>query len=187
MKIPVKLNGENVVLEVPSNRMLCSVLRERGLVSVKCGCFDNEATTFRHSQCTAVPMKRQICGACTVMLDGAPVPSCIVPVALARDSEIITLEYFSKTAEYADIMKGFKIAGIKLCGFCDAGKIFAAEYLLRTKTKDKKLPSLKTIYEGVSYLMPCCTSIKQLSDGIIHAFNSRADRVSIAGRGRASR
>lgn len=173
MKIPVLLNGEKTVLDVPSGKMLLNVLRERGLLSAKCGCFDGEGT-----------LKRQFCGACTVLLDGLPVPSCIVPVAIARDSEIITLEYFSQTPSYADIIRGFKIAGVRLCGFCDAGKIFAAEYLLRTsgeigEQSNGGLPSLKTIYDGIAHLMPCCTSMKQLSEGIIHAFNNRVDREGL--------
>lgn len=177
MKIPVRLNGEDIVLEVPSDKMLSAVLRERGLLSVKCGCFDNSG----HS----AGMKSPICGACTVMLDSLPVPSCIVPVAIARDSEIVTLEYFSKTDEYADIMKGFKIAGVKLCGFCDAGKIFGVEHLLCESIKHiDQMPSLNAIYDGLSYLMPCCTSIKQLSVGVIHAFNSRVDRQGISSRDR---
>lgn len=170
MKIPVILNGEHIVLDVSSDKMLLPVLRERGLLSVKCGCFNGHGT-----------LKSRLCGACTVMLDGHPVPSCIVPVAIARDSEIVTLEYFCKSDAYTDIIKGFKIAGVKLCGFCDAGKIFAAEYLLRTggdigDTLRGTFPSLKTIHESISHLTPCCTSIKQLSEGIIHAFNNRVDR-----------
>lgn len=190
MKIPVTLNGENTVFDVPSDKILLAVLRERGLVSVKCGCNslsrgqegaqsldDGALKNGAAGQIKKGGCNKQICGACTVLLDGFPVPSCIVPVAIARDSEIITLEYFSKTANYSDIMKGFKIAGIKLCGFCDAGKIFACEYLLRTKTqKSASLPMLKAIYDCISFLSPCCASKKQLAEGIIHAFNSRVDR-----------
>lgn len=187
MKIPIKLNGENIVLDVPSGRMLLDVLRERGLVLAKCGCTSLVHRTRSGKKQGHGYGARQICGACTVLLDGVPVPSCIVPVAIARDSEVITLEYFAKTPAYSDIIRGFKIAGVELCGFCNAGKIFAAEYLLRTKTKKALvLPSLKTIYEGISFLSPCCTSMKQLSEGIIHAFNNRVDREGVGDRRRSA-
>lgn len=170
MKIPVKLNGQDTMLDVPSGKMLLNVLRERGLLSVKCGCSGH-----------AGGKARQICGACTVLLDGRPVPSCIVPIAIARDSSIITMEYFSQTAEYTDIINGFKTAGVTLCGFCDAGKIFQAEYILRTKTIEGA-PARQAIYDTMSCLSPCCTSVARLCDGIIQAYNNRTDRTGVADR-----
>lgn len=170
MDIPVKLNGESIKLSVPSDEMLCTVLRARGLLSVKCGCM------------------KGMCGACTVMLDGMPVPSCIVPVAIVRDSEVTTLEAFAKTdrERYNDIIEGFKMAGIKLCGFCDAGKIFAAEHILHTYMglPANGLPAnsaipFDIIYKEMQHLTPCCASIEQLAQGITFAAGVRTYREGV--------
>lgn len=155
MKIPVTLNDTKIVLESEPQDKLLNVLRRLNLLSPKCGC--NEG----------------FCGACTVLLDGKPVPSCIVPVAIVRDSSVITLEYFSKSADYADIIEGFNKAGIHMCGYCNAGKIFAAWNIISTPGK----PERKMIYEEVRHLSPCCTNTDMLVNGILYAFESRVRRL----------
>lgn len=155
MKIPVTLNGEKTVLEAQPYEKLANVLRSLGLLSVKTDCGNGA------------------CGNCAVLLDEKPVPSCIVPVAIARDSAIVTLEYFTKSEDFGDIAKGFGKAGIRLCGRCDAGKIFAAWNILNAeKHPDRKLAAEQT--EG---LAPCCTDAETLCDGILYAFDFKARRL----------
>ncbi|MFA6856632.1 MAG: 2Fe-2S iron-sulfur cluster-binding protein [Treponema sp.] len=157
MKIPVTLNNAKIVLEAEPGDKLLNVLRRLNLLSVKCGC--NEGR----------------CGACTVLLDGKPVPSCIIPVALTRDSAITTLEYFSKSEDYQDIINGFKKAGINMCGYCNAGKVFSAWHILNTSMK----PDRRIIYEEVSHLSPCCTNTDILINGILYAFDFRVHRMGV--------
>lgn len=108
MNIPVILNGEKIFFQADSEEKLSAVLRRNGCLSVKTACAKGR------------------CGSCTVLLNEKPVPSCRLPVALAINQKIETLEGFSKSGEYTAIMKGFEKAGIELCGFCNSGKFCSA-------------------------------------------------------------
>jgi aerobic carbon-monoxide dehydrogenase small subunit len=151
MKIPLTLNGSKTVIEAESDEKLLAVLRREGCLSVKCGC------------------GKGICGACTVLLNTKPVPSCLIPVGIVRDCDIVTMEYFTKTEEYQDIMDGFSKAGIHLCGWCNAGKIFAAWSIISSYSR----PTRKIINEEVSHLSPCCTDKDTLINGILYAAEFR--------------
>lgn len=149
MNIPVILNGNKEILEAQSDESLLSVLYKKAPNSVKCGC------------------QKGSCGACTVLLNDQPVAACKIPVGIIRDSEIITLDYFSKTEEYTHIMQGFKKAGIKLCGYCNAGKIFTTYQILKIT---KKL-TREDIKAHVSFLSPCCTDQDTLINGILFSIS----------------
>ncbi|MBQ3686495.1 MAG: 2Fe-2S iron-sulfur cluster binding domain-containing protein, partial [Treponema sp.] len=82
MQIPVMLNNEADLFDASPNESLLQALREKKLYKVKCGCMEGH------------------CGNCMVLIDGKPVPSCIVPVAAVRDSNIVTLEFFKSFPEY---------------------------------------------------------------------------------------
>ncbi len=155
MNIPLTLNGEKTLLVDAADTSLLSVLRKNRLYSAKRGC------------------ERGICGSCTVLLDGRPVPSCRIPVSLAINRNVQTLESFQKTEEYQDIMKGFNRAGIKLCGFCNAGKIFAARAILLSGDR----PNRSAVHAQVSHLSPCCTDEDTLINGILYAFEYHTRRV----------
>lgn len=147
MQLQMTINSVKQNIECSPDKKLMHILREQNCLSVKSGCEEG------------------ICGSCTVLLDGVPVPSCCVPVALARNSEIITLEYFSKTSEYRAIINGFKKAGINLCGYCNAAKIFAAYQVLTLK---KSLTREDIAYQ-LQGIAPCCTDQDTLINGIIYA------------------
>ena len=102
MKIPIILNGEKTIIDANGDEKLLSVLRNLNLFSAKNGCEEGK------------------CGYCTVLLDDKPVNSCLIPIGIIRDCSIVTLEFFKKTKDYEDIMKGFSQAGINLCGYCNA-------------------------------------------------------------------
>lgn len=155
MNIPVTLNGEKTLLVDSADTSLLSVLRKNKLYSAKRGC------------------EKGICGSCTVLLDGLPVPSCRIPASLVINRNVQTLESFQKTDDYTDIMKGFSKAGIKLCGYCNAGKIFAARTILLSGEK----PSRNTIQNQVNHLSPCCTDEDTLINGIIYAFEFHIKRI----------
>lgn len=147
MKIPMTINSEKIILDCAPDKFIMHILREQGCLSVKSGCEEG------------------ICGSCTILLDGVPVPSCCIPVALARDSDIITLEYFSKTREYKAIMTGFRKAGISLCGYCNSAKIFAAYHVLTIK-QNLTREDIALQLQGIA---PCCTDQDTLINGIIYA------------------
>ena len=117
MNFTITLNGKKTIIQAQPSEDLLSVLRKEKLFSVKLGCGAGH------------------CGSCTILYNGKPVPSCKIPVGIAMNQEIETLESFKQTEAYQDILKGFSKAGIKLCGYCNAGKIFAAASVLIAKEK----------------------------------------------------
>lgn len=148
MKIPITLNNEKYILNAEPSEKLLHVLRREKLVSVKHGC------------------QTASCGSCQVLLDGKAVTSCHIPVGLVIDSSIITLEYFSKTEFYSEIMRGFEKAGISLCGYCNAGKIFLTYEIINTMTQ----PTREKIAAIVNKLNDCCVEQDILINGILYAY-----------------
>jgi len=113
MLIAVNVNGESCHGEVDSSTRLIDFLRDDlGLTSVKEGCGVGE------------------CGACTVLLDGDPVCSCLVPAVQAREREITTIEGLEKNGELHYIQKAFLDNDAVQCGFCTPGMILTARALL---------------------------------------------------------
>lgn len=155
MKIPVTLNGSKVMLESQPDELLMKVLHKEGCSGVKCGC------------------TRGFCGACTVLLDDKPVATCKIPAAIIKDADIVTLDYFVKTEEYKYITEGFAKAGIKLCGYCNAGKIFSAYQCF----KFQKMPSRQEVSALIRNLSPCCTDHETLINGILYALSIRNQHI----------
>ena len=160
MNVPVVLNGNKTILEAPADETLMSVLRRIGCASVKCGC--GQGT----------------CGSCTVLLNDNPVATCKIPLGIIQNADIVTLEYFERTKEYSMIIKGFELAGIKLCGLCNSGKIFSAYQLVKLN----KIPTRDEIYEQVRSLAPCCTDLNTLINGIILALEIRDHGIEKAAK-----
>lgn len=154
MKIPVTLNDKKTVLEAEPSEKLMEVLRREHLYSVKCGC------------------GRGLCGDCTILLDGHAVPSCTIPVGMVRDSTIVTLEYFQTFPIYSDIINGFAQAGIHLCGYCNAGKIFTAYEVLETYYR----PDRAQLYAAINTFDCCCTDRDSLANGILYAVAAKHSR-----------
>lgn len=147
MKIPVTLNGNKTILDAHADESLMKVLHKNGCPSVKSGCSGG------------------FCGACTILLDDRPAAACKIPAGIVRNSDIVTLDYFVKTEEYSIIMSGFQKAGIKLCGYCTAGKVFSAYQIL----KASKMPTRQEIADYVKSLSPCCTDLETLVNGILYS------------------
>ena len=155
MKIPVTLNKTKVILDAQADEPLVKVLHKNGCPSVKSACMEGA------------------CGACTVLLNETPVASCKIPAGLVKDKEIITLDYFEKSDFFTIIMDGFNKAGIKLCGYCNSGKIFSAYQIL----KNTKIPTRQEIKEQMKHLSSCCTDLETLVNGVIYAMQLQAKRL----------
>ena len=149
MKIPVTLNGTKTILDAHADESLMKVLHKNSCPSVKSGCSSG------------------FCGACTILLDDKPAAACKIPAGIVRNSDIVTLDYFVKTEEYSTIMAGFQKAGIKLCGYCTAGKVFSTYQILKLP----KMPTRQEITDYVKTLSPCCTDLETLVNGIIYAIS----------------
>ena len=155
MKISVTLNKQIKILEANPEESLVKVLRKNSCISARNGCMEG------------------FCGSCTVLLNDVPVASCKIPCGLVKDQEIITLDFFEKSDMYSVIKEGFDKAGIKLCGYCNAGKIFSAYQIL----KNPKIPSREEIKEQMKALSSCCTDLETLVNGVIYAMQIQAKRI----------
>ena len=141
MKINFNLNKTSVQIEAPANERLLSVLRrEFNLLSLKSSCLSGQ------------------CGACTVLMNDKPVPACFIPVFKAEGKNIITLEYFKTTDDYKDIAAGFDQAGVEMCGFCDAGKVFFTYAILNSNIDIEEADAEERIRKFYSSTMCRCKS-----------------------------
>jgi carbon-monoxide dehydrogenase small subunit len=113
-KIDFILNGKSVSMEVDPLRRLLDVLREdQSLHSIKEGCGEGE------------------CGACSVLLDGEIVNSCLIPVGTVKGSSIETVEGIRESESGKRIINAFADEGAVQCGFCTPGMMVGAEWILR--------------------------------------------------------
>ena len=138
MKQPVELKVNNHIyeLEIETHKTLLEILRQDlGLTGTKEGCDGGE------------------CGACTVLLDGEPVLSCLTLALEAQEKEITTIEGLAKSNELDPIQKAFIEEGAIQCGFCTPGMILSAKGLLN----QNPTPSLEEIKEGISGNLCRCT------------------------------
>ena len=147
MKIPMTLNEEKVVLDVEPEDTLLDALRAQKLFSVKNGCGKGR------------------CGFCTVLLDGEPVPTCLIPAGIVRGAAVVTLEHFSKSPEYADIAAGFEQADVHPCGYCNAAKYFSVHSLLSRVYR----PSQDELNELADVQMCSCTDHDAFINGVLYA------------------
>lgn len=107
------INGKTCGAELDPAMRLVDALRDVfGLVGTKEGCGEGE------------------CGACTVIVDGNTVNSCLILAGQAVDSEIITIEGLSPEGELSRLQQAFVDAGAVQCGFCTPGMIMSAKALL---------------------------------------------------------
>ena len=108
------VNGEKVSRQVPDEMSLLTFLREElGLTGTKQGCGSGD------------------CGACTVIVDGKNIDSCIYPAVLADGRTILTIEGLEKNGELDRIQKAFIEHAAVQCGFCTPGMIMSVYALLQ--------------------------------------------------------
>jgi carbon-monoxide dehydrogenase small subunit len=145
VRINFFLNDKKVKVDTDPLRRLLDVLREDfGLTGVKEGCGQGE------------------CGACTVVLDGKIMNSCLIPVGTVEGSQIMTIEGFRTTERYRVLQDAFAEAGAVQCGFCTPGFVMAADAMLR-KTP---MPNEDEIKEAISGNLCRCTGYNAIVEGI---------------------
>jgi len=152
MRITFELNGKRVECEARPNKTLLDLLRaDLGLTSVKKGCEQGE------------------CGACTVLLDGAPVNSCLVLAPQVEGRAVTTLDGLVDDPLMAALRKAFMEDGAIQCGFCTPGMLLSAYALLRENPRPTE-EEVKTAIEG--NICRCTGYIK-----IIEAIMDAAERI----------
>ena len=114
----LNINGKTMEVDVDSATPLLWALREQvGLTGTKYGCGIAQ------------------CGACTVHVDGAPVRSCVMPVAAVQGKKIVTIEGLAANGALNKVQKAWLEHDVPQCGYCQSGMIMAATALLNSKPK----------------------------------------------------
>jgi len=152
------VNGEECSVQVPPLRRLLDVLREDlGLKGTKEGCGEGE------------------CGACTVLLNGEPVVSCLVAAGqVPEGADIMTVEGLEKTEGGRVLQQAYVEKGAAQCGFCIPGMLMSS-YALLSRTKN---PDEKTIREAHAGNLCRCTGYEK----IIEAIRVAAERWPESGK-----
>jgi aerobic-type carbon monoxide dehydrogenase small subunit (CoxS/CutS family) len=143
--LTLRLNGEEVSVLVRPDALLLDVLRdELGLMGTKEACGQGE------------------CGACTVLLDGEPVASCLVPALKAQGREVLTVEGLATGGELHPLQKAFIEHGAVQCGYCTPGMLMSAKGLLGRNPH----PTEEEIKEAISGNLCRCTGYVKIVEAI---------------------
>lgn len=146
--IELKVNGESYDVAAEPRRTLLEVLREQlGLTGTKEACDAGD------------------CGACTVLLDGKPVPSCLVLAVDAQRKDILTIEGMTSGPELHPIQKAFVDYGAIQCGFCSPGMILTVKALLDRNPN----PTEKEVREAISGNLCRCTGYVKIIEAAMVA------------------
>ncbi len=146
--VNVNVNGMAHEVEVPARRMLCDLLRDDlHLTGTKRGC------------------ETGICGACSVLLDGEVVKSCLSLAVQAKGRSITTIEGLAKNGELHPIQQAFMDYGGLQCGYCTPGMIIMACGLL----KHNPTPTREDVRHGLNGNLCRCTGYVQIVDAIMAA------------------
>jgi carbon-monoxide dehydrogenase small subunit len=148
MMVNFVLNGKTVGCDAPANVILLDLLRnELGVLSVKRGCEQGE------------------CGACTVLLDGRPVNSCMVLVARVWGRSVTTIEGLEDEPIMVALREAFMVGGAVQCGFCTPGMLISAYALL----KDNPRPTAHEAKTAIEGNICRCTGYTLPIEGILKA------------------
>jgi aerobic-type carbon monoxide dehydrogenase small subunit (CoxS/CutS family) len=143
--LTMKLNGEEETVHIKPDAMLLDVLRdELGLMGTKEACGRGE------------------CGACTVLLEGEPVTSCLVPAFKAQGREVMTVEGLASAGELHPLQKAFIEHGAVQCGYCTPGMLMSAKALLDRNPN----PTEEEIKEAISGNLCRCTGYVNIVQAI---------------------
>ena len=139
------VNGKKMTVDVDGTASLLSVLRnDLHLTGSKYGCGEGQ------------------CGACTVLLDGQPVRSCITQTARAAGKQITTIEGLEKDGQLHPLQDAFIKADAMQCAYCTSGMIMAAAGLLSRNPK----PARDEIIEGMNGNICRCGTYQRIIDAI---------------------
>ena len=153
MKISFMLNGRKTEVEASADKTLLDLLRDNlGVKSVKKGCEAGE------------------CGACTVLLEGKPVTSCLVLAPQVENRRVTTVEGLGEDELMRALREAFMENGAIQCGFCTPGVLLSAYALLRENPK----PTKSEVKKGIEGNICRCTGYFKIIDAVMDA----AERVN---------
>lgn len=147
-EITLTVNGDPTTIAVRSNHTLLQVLRDQlGLTGTKIGCENGE------------------CGACTVLMDGEPVNSCLVLAVEADGRKIETVEGLAKGEQLHPLQQTFIDHNAIQCGFCTPGMLMTAKGLLDHNPH----PTEDEVREAITGNLCRCTGYIRIVDAILDA------------------
>ncbi len=145
MEVRFKLNGKEEEVTTEPYLRLIDLLRDYfNLTGTKEGCGVGE------------------CGACTVLMNGRAVNSCLVLAAQANDSEIVTIEGIAEGEVLSSLQKNFLTYGAVQCGFCTPGMVLSASALLDQNPN----PTEEEIKDAIAGNLCRCTGYKQIIEAV---------------------
>ena len=152
VRVTLTINGDRTSLAVPGHHTLLAALRNQaGLTGTKECCAEGE------------------CGACTVLLNGRAVTSCLVLAAEAEGSEVVTIEGLAAEGTLDRLQQAFLATGAVQCGFCIPGMIMSARYLLMTNPS----PTIAEIKEGLVGNLCRCGGYSRIVAAVAEAAGTR--------------
>jgi len=154
--VGMRVNGEDVRERVEARRTLVDFLREDlGLTGTHVGC------------------EQGVCGACTVLVDGAVVRGCLMLAVQCDGTQVDTIEGLSDSGAIADLQAAFQRRNALQCGFCTPGMLIGAQDLL----DGGGMPSRETIREHLSGNYCRCTGYQAIVDAIESIALTRAGKA----------
>jgi carbon-monoxide dehydrogenase small subunit len=155
ISIACRVNGEpRRVQAYPMARLLDVLREEMHLTGTKEGCGEGE------------------CGACSVLLNGAIVTSCLVPAVDADGAEIRTIEGIASGAQLSAVQEAFLECGGAQCGICTPGMVIAATALLERHPR----PNDAEMREGLAGNLCRCTGYQKIFAAVVRACESSAEK-----------
>lgn len=149
------INGDDYTVDTDPYRPLRDVLRsELGLTGTKESCDTG------------------VCGVCTVMMDGDPTKSCLVPVSKAAESDVTTIEGLGDEDDLSPVQQSFVDCFASQCGYCIPGFVMATHGLL----EENPDPTTEEIREGLSGNVCRCTGYVKIIDAVKDAAEKEGKR-----------
>jgi aerobic-type carbon monoxide dehydrogenase small subunit (CoxS/CutS family) len=145
-QISIAVNSQTVQCDVEPRQHLADVLRERlSLRGTHLGC------------------EHGVCGACTVLLDGEPVRSCLLLAVQADGAEVTTVEGLAQDGEMHPLQRAFRDRHAMQCGFCTPGMLITALYVVG---QNPEIDDELEIREGLSGNLCRCTGYQNIVDAV---------------------
>jgi len=160
MNLVLKVNGTVYEVDIPPTARLLDVLRDTlGLTGTKEGCGEGE------------------CGACTVIVGGKAVNSCVMLAVQARGKEVVTVEGLAADGELDDLQQKFVEHGAVQCGFCTPGMLMSAKALLMRNP----LPSEQDIRVALAGNLCRCTGYSAIVSAVRAASGQETAAIEVPG------